>query len=95
MLGGLGLNVKRLARIAYGGVDLGELRQGKWRFLTQHEIGQLFLAVEGDRRNVQRRTEKIERRKTTREERARRGGPTGAAGQRQDLRDGSNRKGRR
>jgi 23S rRNA pseudouridine2605 synthase len=53
MLGAVGLNVERLARVSYGGVDLGELRQGKWRFLTQQEIGRLHAAVnrrDGDRR---------------------------------------------
>ncbi|MEX0952250.1 MAG: pseudouridine synthase [Nitriliruptoraceae bacterium] len=52
MLGAVGLNVERLARVSYGGVDLGELRQGKWRFLTQQEIGRLHAAVnrpDGDR----------------------------------------------
>ncbi|MEX0705578.1 MAG: pseudouridine synthase [Nitriliruptoraceae bacterium] len=52
MLGAVGLNVERLARVSYGGVDLGELRQGKWRFLTQQEIGRLHGAVnrpDGDR----------------------------------------------
>lgn len=93
MLGELDLHVQRLARVAYGGVDLGELRQGKWRFLTQREIGQLFLAVDPDGRNRQRRGEKIQKRRTTRDERERRGGPQGAAGQRRDRRGGG--KGRR
>ncbi len=48
MLGALGLTVERLARIAYGGVELGELRQGKWRFLTQQEIGRLHAACNTD-----------------------------------------------
>ncbi|MBW3662943.1 MAG: rRNA pseudouridine synthase [Actinobacteria bacterium] len=46
LVGGVGLMLERLARVGYGGVELGELRQGKWRFLTQPEIGQLFAAVE-------------------------------------------------
>ncbi|MBW3658674.1 MAG: rRNA pseudouridine synthase, partial [Actinobacteria bacterium] len=37
MLGAVDLRVERLARVAYGGVELGELRQGNWRFLTQRE----------------------------------------------------------
>ena len=45
MLGALGLHVERLARVAYGGVELGDLRQGKWRFLTQREVGRLHAAV--------------------------------------------------
>lgn len=39
--------VERLARVAFGGVELGDLRQGKWRFLTQQEVGRLHAAVEG------------------------------------------------
>ncbi|MEX0831103.1 MAG: pseudouridine synthase [Nitriliruptoraceae bacterium] len=50
MLGALGLTVERLARVAYGEVELGDLRQGKWRFLTQQEIGRLHAsATVGDR----------------------------------------------
>ena len=50
MLGALGLTVERLARVAYGEVELGDLRQGKWRFLTQQEIGRLHgSATVGDR----------------------------------------------
>jgi 23S rRNA pseudouridine2605 synthase len=47
MFGAIGLTVERLARVAYGGVELGELRQGKWRFLTHGEIGALHAAAEG------------------------------------------------
>ncbi len=50
MLGGLDLHVERLARVAYGGVELGDLRQGKWRFLTHPEIARLHAAVSGGRR---------------------------------------------
>jgi 23S rRNA pseudouridine2605 synthase len=45
MLAAEGLTVERLARVAYGGVELGDLRQGKWRFLTQSEIGRLHAAT--------------------------------------------------
>jgi 23S rRNA pseudouridine2605 synthase len=45
MLGALGLRVERLARVAYGGVQLGDLRQGKWRFLNQAEVSLLQSAV--------------------------------------------------
>ncbi|MFA9428598.1 pseudouridine synthase [Egicoccus sp. AB-alg2] len=45
MFAALGLTVERLARVAYAGVELGDLRQGKWRFLTQAEIGRLYAAV--------------------------------------------------
>jgi len=41
LLGAVGLKVERLARVAYGGVELGDLRQGKWRFLTTAEISRL------------------------------------------------------
>ncbi len=40
-----GLPVERLARVGDVGVELGELGQGSWRFLTQREIGLLFAAV--------------------------------------------------
>lgn len=39
--------VLRLARVAFAGVELGDLGQGNWRFLTQQEIGRLHAAVEG------------------------------------------------
>jgi 23S rRNA pseudouridine2605 synthase len=45
MLGNLGMKVERLARVSYGNVELGDLRQGKWRFLSQKEIGGLHAAV--------------------------------------------------
>ncbi len=45
MFGAVGLTVERLARVAYGGVELGDLRQGKWRFLTQAEIATLHAAT--------------------------------------------------
>jgi pseudouridine synthase len=51
MFGALGLTVERLARVAYAGVELGDLRQGKWRFLTQSEIGKLHAAVTASRRD--------------------------------------------
>ncbi|MDA2983636.1 MAG: hypothetical protein O2980_00590, partial [Actinomycetota bacterium] len=37
--------VERLARVAFGGVELGDLRQGKWRFLNRPEIARLHAAV--------------------------------------------------
>lgn len=49
MLAAVGLPVQRLARVAYAGVELGDLKQGKWRHLTQTEIGLLHAAVEGRR----------------------------------------------
>jgi 23S rRNA pseudouridine2605 synthase len=47
LLGAVGLSVERLARVAFGGVELGELGQGNWRFLTQREVGALHAAVRG------------------------------------------------
>jgi 23S rRNA pseudouridine2605 synthase len=73
MLGEVGLHVERLARTAYGGVEIGELRQGKWRFLTQLEVGLLFRAVEGRGRGGA----ELEARRASRDERRRRGGPDG------------------
>lgn len=46
MLAAIGAPVERLARIAYDGVELGELRQGNWRPLRPPEVGKLYTAVE-------------------------------------------------
>lgn len=46
MLAEVGLPVERLARIAYGGVDLGDLRQGRWRPLRQDEVGRLHAVTD-------------------------------------------------
>lgn len=45
MFAALGLTVERLARVSFGGVELGDLRQGKWRFLTNVEVSALFAAA--------------------------------------------------
>ncbi len=45
MLAEVGLPVERLARVAFAGVELGDLRQGKWRFLDRREIARLHAAV--------------------------------------------------
>jgi len=45
MLAEVGLPVERLARVSFGGVELGDLRQGKWRFLDRPEIARLHAAV--------------------------------------------------
>jgi len=45
MLAAVGLPVERLARVAFGGVELGDLRQGKWRFLDRPEIARLHAVV--------------------------------------------------
>lgn len=39
MFKAIGHEVLQLKRISFGGVRLGELKTGKWRFLTQKEIG--------------------------------------------------------
>jgi 23S rRNA pseudouridine2605 synthase len=44
MLAEVGLPVERLARVAFGGVELGDLRQGRWRFLNNTEISRLYAA---------------------------------------------------
>jgi 23S rRNA pseudouridine2605 synthase len=49
MLAEVGLPVERLARVAFGGVELGDLRQGRWRFLNNAEISRLY-ASSGARR---------------------------------------------
>lgn len=50
MLAAVGHPVERLARVAYGGVQLGDLRQGRWRHLGPAEVARLYAAVEGGRR---------------------------------------------
>jgi 23S rRNA pseudouridine2605 synthase len=67
MFGAIGLTVERLARVAYGGVELGELRQGKWRFLTHAEIGALHAAAEGTGRSSSRSSPRSTSRSTSRE----------------------------
>jgi 23S rRNA pseudouridine2605 synthase len=56
MFAAVGLTVERLARVAFGGVDLGDLRQGKWRHLTAPEVAALHAAVGGGRRPPPPRT---------------------------------------
>jgi len=45
MLAEVGMPVERLARVGFGGVELGDLRQGKWRFLNRPEIARLHAVV--------------------------------------------------
>ncbi len=67
LLEAVGHPVKRLARVAFAGVELGELRQGKWRFLTQQEIARLHAAAEGrSGPDEARRTDRQERRQRER-----------------------------
>jgi 23S rRNA pseudouridine2605 synthase len=80
MLAEVGLPVERLARVRFADVDLGELRQGKWRFLTQAEIGALHDAARAGEQRAARTSRERAARRTTREERGNRrragdGGP--------------------
>jgi 23S rRNA pseudouridine2605 synthase len=45
MLAEVGMPVERLARVSFGGVELGDLRQGKWRFLNRPEVARLHAVV--------------------------------------------------
>jgi len=47
MLAEVGHPVERLARVGFGGVRLGDLRQGRWRFLNNPEIHALHSAAGG------------------------------------------------
>lgn len=63
MVDKVGLHLERLARTAYGGVEIGDLRQGSWRHLSQTEVSALYAAVgEGDRPPASRHTSLHERR---------------------------------
>jgi 23S rRNA pseudouridine2605 synthase len=72
MLAEVGLPVERLARVRFADVELGELRQGKWRFLTQAEIGALHEAARAGEARAARSAQERDRRRTSREERANR-----------------------
>lgn len=77
LVGAVGLTLERLARVSFGGLELGELRQGRWRMLTQREVGVLHAAVEvGDERRAGGGRPAAARR-ASRDERNRRGGPGG------------------
>jgi 16S rRNA U516 pseudouridylate synthase RsuA-like enzyme len=41
MCGQAGLPVQRLARVQEGGLKLGDLPAGKWRYLTEAEVDML------------------------------------------------------
>jgi 23S rRNA pseudouridine2605 synthase len=45
MVDAVDLTLLRLARTAYGGIELGDLRQGKWRHLSHTEVSTLHAAV--------------------------------------------------
>ncbi|NTV99568.1 MAG: rRNA pseudouridine synthase [Chlorobiaceae bacterium] len=42
----LGFAVKRLERVAYAGLQAGELRRGEWRYLSRNEVKELYRIVE-------------------------------------------------
>jgi 23S rRNA pseudouridine2605 synthase/16S rRNA pseudouridine516 synthase len=42
----LGFEVKRLERVAYAGLQAGELRRGEWRYLSRNEVRELYRLVE-------------------------------------------------
>lgn len=46
MLDAVGFPVERLARVTHGGVELGDLRLGRWRPLSQQEVARLYAAVQ-------------------------------------------------
>jgi 23S rRNA pseudouridine2605 synthase len=63
MLDAVGSRCERLARTAYGGVELGDLKQGKWRHLTHHEVTTLQSSVEqGSRPDASRGASRQDRR---------------------------------
>lgn len=72
MLAEVGLPVERLARVRFGDVELGELRQGKWRFLTHAEVGALHDAARAGEARAARSSKERGERRTTREERGNR-----------------------
>jgi pseudouridine synthase len=42
----LGFEVKRLERVAYAGLTVGELRKGDWRYLSRNEVRELYKLAE-------------------------------------------------
>jgi 23S rRNA pseudouridine2605 synthase len=42
MMKALGHDVTRLKRIAFGGIELGDLAAGRWRQVTQSEVRRAF-----------------------------------------------------
>ncbi len=42
----LGFEVKRLERVAYAGLQAGELRRGEWRYLSRNEVQDLYKLTE-------------------------------------------------
>ena len=63
MVDAVGLHLERLARTAYGGIEIGDLKQGRWRHLSHTEVSTLYAAVgEGDRPPAERKATLAERR---------------------------------
>lgn len=63
MVDAVGLTLDRLARTAYGGIEIGDLKQGRWRHLSHTEVSTLYAAVgEGRRPPEERKVELRERR---------------------------------
>ena len=83
MLAEVGLPVERLARVQFAEVQLGELRQGKWRFLTTAEVASLHAAAEAGERRARNAAERAARHTSRDERRERRqgSGPGGRGGQ--------------
>ena len=42
----VGVTVSRLLRIAYGPIDMGDLRRGRFRVLAKEEVASLYTAVD-------------------------------------------------
>lgn len=68
LLAEVGLPVERLARVRFAEVELGELRQGKWRFLTTAEVASLHAAAEAGERRAKTAAQRAARH-TSRDER--------------------------
>ncbi|HET7042134.1 MAG TPA: hypothetical protein VFI13_08935, partial [Gemmatimonadales bacterium] len=41
----LGCKVDRLARLQYGPIKLGELKEGRWRELEEDEVAEIYKAI--------------------------------------------------
>lgn len=83
LLAEVGLPVERLARVQFAEVQLGELRQGKWRFLTTAEVASLHAAAEAGERRARTAAERAARHtsRDERRERRQRAEPGGREGQ--------------
>ena len=67
MIDKVGLHLERLARTAFGGLEIGDLKQGSWRHLSSTEVSTLYATVgEGDRPPAGRKVTLHERRERQR-----------------------------